>query len=216
MEANQLPTMPNEITTLAPTERTARILTLANDALTGVEDCRQRIRRSTEEALECGRLLLEERAHVQDTLGHGAWGPYFEAHFANVVSERHARHWMKQAKTAIAELPSDSQPNELRNQVLTLGLFPPKQHTVTGTASRGASEATATIRTVAGPVVTLPKHSTHLGLINRFSAWATWLRQETKGRLDSAQAKQLLKDFEPIEQFIEQLRETIEEANRSS
>lgn len=186
-----------------PSERTRQIVALANAALSGVDEVRAHITRCTNAALECGRLLNEERAHVNKEHGHGAWLAYYEAHFAEALPDRTARRWMAQSKLAtMATMATALAPNELRNQVLTLGLFPPKQHTETSVGNG----QTHTLSAEAD--VTLPKHSTHLGLINRFSAWRTRLKQETGGKLDHEQAAQLLKDFEPIEQFIAELRRT--------
>lgn len=201
------------IKTYEPSERAQQILSLAKEALTGAEEVRTRIRNSTETALECGRLLLKEKAHALKKLGHGAWTSYFEITFAKTIPDRTARHWMRMAgpKTAIADRASHSESNELRNAVLTLGLFPPKQHTAPSAPPNGDAPASYTPRGEA----TLPRHSTHLALVNRFSAWRAWLKGEAGETLDVEQAAQLLKDFEPIEQFIESLRSTLEQARRT-
>ena len=114
--------------------------------------------------------------------------------------------------TRAATIATTEQPNDLRNQVLTCGLFPPKQHaavdgdTVTGPTESTDARTGNTRTGTTSQAISLPKHSTHLGLINRFSAWKTWLDHESGGKLDHDQAVQLLKDFEPIEQFIAYLR----------
>lgn len=184
----------------APSERAQQIIALARDALDGAEEVRTRIRRSYDAALECGRLLLKERDHVRKTLGHGAWESYYQITFSKTVPERTARHWMKQAKSAIAVLPSNSESSDLRNAGLTLGLFPPKQHTES--ANTGETH-------VVTPEIALPKHSTHLGIANRYSAWWTWFMNETKGEVSAEQAAQLLRDFEHIEKSFEWLHQRV-------
>ncbi len=192
------------IVNFEPSERTQQIVALAASALSGADEVRQRIRRTTEMALECGRLLIEEQAEVKAKHGHGAWSTYFEINFSKVVSDRHARHWMRMAKTAIATLPSGYTPNQLRFDVLTLGAFPPKQHPGT----HGAIDA-PTNTPPGRTATTLPAHSTHLGLINRFSAWRAWLHTSTGGEMTTERAMQLLSDFGPMVQFVEELRSTI-------
>lgn len=191
-----------------PSERAQQIIVLAKEAQDGAEEVRTRIRRSTEAALECGRLLLKEREHIRQKLGHGAWESYYEITFSKVVTLRQARNWMNQVKREISPLPSHSAPNELRNAVLTLGLFPPKVHTV--------SAAKAPASSVAPSGLTIPPHSTHLGIINRFSAWHTWLTQETRGDISPTQAAQLRSDFAPILQFGVRLDAIIEAGRRAT
>lgn len=178
-----------------PTERASQIIKLAKQALAGAEDVRQRIRLSTDAAIQCGKLLLKERAHVHKTFGRTSWESYFEITFSKTLPRSTAWHWMKQASSPIGQVGTKRPRNELRNSILTLELFPPKEN--------------APLRVAGQAAINTPPLSTHLSLINRFAAWHEWLMKETGGTQTDEQAAQLLTDFAPIERFLTSLKQQI-------
>lgn len=188
--------------------RTQEIISLATAVNDDTIDVERRIYKTKEAALECGRLLLEEQAHVLKTLGKGSWESYFDIMFSKVIARTTSFEWMKKYKQSItrkAELPvTENQPvkleivpespkNNLRESILLLKLMPAKKHE--------AAERS-------GPIVATPKLSNHLSFVNKFIAWHTEFMDANDGHLTLEQRASFLRDFSPIANFVDYLRGT--------
>lgn len=203
METPQHPPMPHDNHPTVPSERARKIIALAQDALAGVDEVRARIRRSTESALECGRLLLEEKARVHKDWGHGEWERYFEANFEAFIPRSTAWLWMKRANCLIGQTTVEPEPNRLRHDVLMMGLFPPKVHVIDPTEAGPEDDGTGNVDT---------DSPNHVSVINRFNEWWLWFSHRVEsGKVGPDEAEQALKDFAPVLQCLRTLRETIHE-----
>ena len=195
--------------TYEPTERAQQIIALAKEAFEGAEEVRKRTRLSVDSATLCGQLLIQEQADVTKRLGKGTWESYYEITFAKTVPRRTAFHWMRLAKSSRIEAPpppkqdqpkpvsaiapattTEIDPNSLRKGMLALHLFPAKKHEPSP---------------LSGQAIAAPKLSTHLSLINRFSAWHSWFMAQNNGTLTQQQRQQLRLDFAPMRTMLDQL-----------
>lgn len=187
-------------------DRASQIISLAQSAIQGAEEVKRRVYKSREEAIECGKLLLEEQIHVAKTLGKGSWESYFEIIFSKTISRTTAFAWIKEYKQSVAIKagPSTSpnkpltqataqehEQNTLRRGMLTLNLFPAKKHEPTSQA---------------GPTTATPSLSPHLSLINKLVAWHTELLMQNQGALTQERRSQLIQDFTPVLAILEALR----------
>src|SRR2546422_617125 len=108
-----------------PTERAQQILALSQEAFDGAEEVKKRTRQSVEKATECGRLLLEEQAHIGKTMGKGYWESYFEATFSKLLPSRTAQNWMRLAKQqALLRAPKANTLDKAKEQVRELSSSP--------------------------------------------------------------------------------------------
>jgi hypothetical protein len=166
--------------------RKQQIITLAARAMTKAAQTRESAKFSVETALECGALLLAEKAAIEERYKRqrGFWTEYFNAHFAKHVSFTTAWRWMKMAKLA-AEKKTPFE-NIQRIGVLSLGIMPTKVHPkVPGNR----------------PV---PRFPSHLSFINRFDSWLRAFAPAHPGNaLTDAERAQLKADFRPVIDFVQ-------------
>lgn len=171
----------------AQEQRIARILELSDHLPTFIEDTKQRIRRSMNEVIEAGKLLIEEKEAFHNRCGkYGAWTKYFNHHFPNIPM-RTANHWMTVASKAILAI-SEGEPmaNVERKVMSQMELFPTKEYQ--------AIEGEATV----------PQMTNHLTAVNYFSKWVKPI-SEQKMKLTDAQKLQLRADFKPVYDFLTEL-----------
>ena len=183
--------MKNEIE-LKPSKRAKQIIVLARQALDGAEEVKTRTRTAIDQAARVGRLMSQERDAVMAAFGRRAWEPYFEAHFAPVISRRTAYHWMKLSAIALSHKTLDPRRLQIFLRAQIRGESPSPDNTPENIPDAAS--------------VTVVTHPSHLGLINRFNAWFHDLSTESKEEIPSDYAAQLLRDFQPIIDFIETLK----------
>lgn len=193
-------------------DRAKRILATAKEALDGAAEVRKRTRLSVEAATICGRLLIEEqKALAKEAGGKGNWDVYFEATFGKQLPRSTAYLWMKMARREriesseeqppkpeqspirLSQTPSEepkANPNLIRHGMLSLGLFPAKIHEPSP---------------LSGHALPTPKLSTHLSIINRFSAWHAQFMSDNHGTLTQEQRLQLRLDFAPMRALLDEL-----------
>jgi hypothetical protein len=164
--------------------RRQQIIRLAKEATKGATMTRRRAKMSIDSALECGRLLLEEKQAIQDRFKRqrGFWTEYFDTHFAKHVAASTARKWMQMANIAIDQkTPTD---NVTRIGFLTLGIMPAKVHpSIPGNR----------------PVRRFPSH---LSFINRFDVWLrAFVPAHPAATMTEAERQQLKADFRPVLDF---------------
>lgn len=167
--------------------RRSRIIALATSAQYGAKDVRDRQRRCIEEAIECGRLLLDEK-HLNAS--KGKWADYFQIHFGSVISDRTGRLWMALARKH-ADNPALPEPNLMRNGILALDLMPEKVHPTQ------PKELTIVIR------------NNHMAPIMRVEAWIRQFDGQSRSMKSAAYLRQLCKDFSKVSAFINRLQASV-------
>lgn len=183
-----------------PTDRTKRIIQLAQEAYSGSQLAVRHICLSKEAAIKCGQLLCEERDMVIAACGRGKWVSYYDSHFAQSLAQSTAYHWMKlfqhwkngtdkvSTLSGSAKVKSEAalEANTTRRAMLSLKVFPKKE----------AVDLVDDHPT--------PRLDTHLAIINRFVAWRNGLRTPLD-KLAEEELAQLRTDFRPIREFIANL-----------
>lgn len=174
------------------TARQAEILRLAQDAKALAQDARDQVAKATQAAIDCGRLLAQEKAEFKARKKQGlTWGDYYEAHFGQQLPAAMGNRYMalQLQLEGLEDTKAETLPtNVLRSGASIAGAYPPKVHDQPP-----------------GSDIPLPKRASHLILILKFNSWKRELDAKTKGRLSSEQKRQFLRDFAPIYAFLQSL-----------
>jgi hypothetical protein len=164
--------------------RQDRIIHLAKKASAYAGQTRKRARASIQAAIDCGKLLLEEKAMIEEKYQRtrGFWVQYFDTTFARHLDIRTGQRWMNLARHVIeGKIPEE---NIMRIGVLSLGMMPSKIHPdLAGDHHIGRIQS-------------------HLFFVNRFDVWRRSFQEgHAPGALTDGERQQLKADFRPVIDF---------------
>lgn len=175
-------------------DRREKIKELATQALANANYTKERARLSISQAMECGKLLIEEKMSLKKEGIRGKWMDFFNAHYGKILPISTAKGWMTLA-TKSENMPIE---NVTRKGMLALELFPAKVHIETTDVKKAKSA-----------IFTSPA-----ALVNKFCAWRKRFGERVPaGSLSHDELESLKLQFKPIIEFIDQLTsETLPEA----
>lgn len=166
--------------------RRNEIIRLSKRANQKAQETRNHAKVSIDAALECGRLLLEEKAMIEERYKRqrGFWTEYFDTNYGKALPSSTAWRWMKMARLAIDQkTPTE---NIQRIGVLSLGIMPVKVHPALP-GNRGVT-----------------RFPSHLSFINRFDVWLrAYLPVHPPATLPDSERQQLKADFRPVIEFVQ-------------
>ncbi len=178
----------NEAATLSQIERHDKIIELAKSALANAADTKAKGRLSVEQAIECGRLLIEEKLRLKDAGKRTKWSDYFSTVYSEYLPIRTATGWMKLASKG----GNASIQNTVRAGMLALEIFPAKIHAKPDENVKNGE---------------LPIFTNAASVVNKFAAWRLKFGERVKaGSLTDEQANMLRIQFQPIIDFLAQLQ----------
>lgn len=166
--------------------RQQSIIRLAKQANSYAGQTRKRARASIQAAIDCGKLLLDEKAMIETKYERtrGFWIQHFDATFARHLDIRTGQRWMNLARHVIeGKIP---EANILRIGVLSLGMMPAKIHPeLPGDHHVGRIQS-------------------HLFFVNRFDVWRRSFQEgHNPGALTDGERQQLKADFRPVIDFLQ-------------
>lgn len=122
-EGVNIPNKGVSVNHITSADRQQRIIELAALVQQNAERAKRHIRLTIEQAVQLGRLLIEEKQTAR--AAGSSWGVWFGVRYSRHLSERTARHYAELARRADQNLP---EPNMRRVGMLALELMPQKHH----------------------------------------------------------------------------------------